>query len=71
MSEKDNGPRLDKIEIKLSYLEDFLNKIQEEILLQSKIIERLSSQNIALTKKLREIISTYSPEIPNSAPPHY
>lgn len=64
-----NSERMTNIEIKLSYLEDFVSKLQEYILGQNKIINRLEKENLFLKEKIRELID--NEDIPNRKPPHY
>lgn len=64
-----NSERLTNIEIKLSYLEDFVAKLQDYILGQNKIISKLEKENIFLKEKIQELID--NEEIPNRKPPHY
>lgn len=61
--------RLVKTETSLAYIEDFLQKIQEEALSQWKEIEILKKQNAHLQSKLKEIEE--NEEIPHTRPPHY
>ena len=64
-----NSERMTNIEIKLSYLEDFVSKLQDYILGQNKIINRLENENLSLKEKIRELID--NEDIPNRKPPHY
>lgn len=64
-----NSERMTNIEIKLSYLEDFVSKLQDYILGQNKIINRLEKENLLLKEKIRELID--NEDIPNRKPPHY
>lgn len=64
-----NSERITNIEIKLSYLEDFVSKLQDYILGQNKIINRLEKENLFLKEKIRELID--NEDIPNRKPPHY
>jgi len=63
--------RLTQLEIKMSYLEDFLNQIQEISVLQGKEIELLRKENRMLAEKMRDIVDSMEGEIPNRKPPHY
>ena len=63
--------RLTEIEIKLSYLEDFMNKIQKITVEHTETIDRLKAENRALKAKLSELIESQEDEIPNRKPPHY
>ena len=63
--------RLTQLEIKMSYLEDFLNQIQEISVLQGKEIEFLRKENRMLAEKMRDIADSMEGDIPNRKPPHY
>ena len=69
--EKETNGRLTEIEIKLSYLEDFMNKIQKITVEHTETIDRLKAENRALKAKLSELIESQEDEIPNRKPPHY
>lgn len=57
------------VETKLAYLEDFVNKMQEEVVSQQKTIENLRIENKILSGRIQDISDNL--EIPNSKPPHY
>lgn len=61
--------RLTKTETSLAFIDDFLQKVQDEALKQWKEIEILQKQNAALHAKIQEL--TENEEIPNEKPPHY
>ena len=63
--------KLTSLEIKISYLEDFMNQIQEVCVEQTKDIERLKKENKMLIEKVKELLDGQAPEIPNRKPPHY
>ncbi|MCQ2578799.1 MAG: SlyX family protein [Treponema sp.] len=63
--------RLTNLEIKLSYVEDFLNQLQEETVKQAKEIEKLKHDNKILTEKLKDVADNMQGDIPNRKPPHY
>lgn len=62
--------RLNRIEIKLAYLEDFLERLQAEILERNAIHDRLAAEHAAMKEKLLAV-SREVEEIPNRRPPHY
>lgn len=57
------------VETKLAYLEDFVNKMQEEVVSQQKTIENLRIENKILSGRIQDISDNL--EIPNRKPPHY
>ena len=69
--ENELDSRLTEIEIKLSYLEDFMNKIQKITVEHTETIEKLKAENRALKAKLSELIESQEDDIPNRKPPHY
>lgn len=72
MSESNNiDERITQLEVKVSYLEDFLNQVQEVAVGQAKEIEHLKKENKMLIEKMRELIDSYGEDIPNRKPPHY
>lgn len=69
--ENEFDSRLTEIEIKLSYLEDFMNKIQKITVEHTETIERLKAENRALKAKVTELVEFQEGDIPNRKPPHY
>jgi len=62
--------RLERIEIKLAYLEDFLERLQSAVLEQNKEVEKLSQEHRVLKEKILFLTKELE-EIPNRKPPHY
>lgn len=63
--------RMTEIEIKFSYLEDFLNKLQNIAVEHDKTIDQLKAENRILKQKVRELVEAQEGDIPNRRPPHY
>lgn len=63
--------RITNLEIKFSYLEDFLNQIQEVCTEQTKTISLLKKESRLMAEKLSELLENAEGEIPNRKPPHY
>lgn len=63
--------RITELEIKVSYLEDFLNQIQEVAVSQAKEIDQLKKENRLMIEKIKELASYSEGDIPNRKPPHY
>ena len=63
--------RITQLEIKVSYLEDFLNQVQEVAVQQTRDIEKLKAENKLMAKKIRDLIENAEGDIPNRKPPHY
>lgn len=71
MNEKEfeTEERFIKLEMKLSYMEDFLSKIQEICVENQKTIEILRKENQILSGRIQDLQENI--EIPNRRPPHY
>jgi SlyX protein len=72
----DNDPsisteRLNKIEIKLAYLEDYVQQLQQTVLEQNALIDKLQGESTSVKKKLTEILDSQDGEMPHIRPPHY
>jgi len=66
-----NEQRIEAAEIKLSYIEDFVNQLQQAVLEQKAELDALRRENKALAAKLGDIASLLDDDIPNRRPPHY
>ena len=60
--------RLEKIEIKLAYLEDFLKSLQTVVLDAAGRIRKLEAEGEAVKARLLRLDDE---EVPNRKPPHY
>ena len=63
--------RLTAIEMKLAYMEDFVNQIQDVAVEQAKTIDKLQKEIKLMSDKIREMSNTMEGGIPNRKPPHY
>ena len=63
--------RITNIEIKLAYMEDFVNQIQKVAVKQAEEIEKLKHDNQILSQKLKDVYDNMEGDIPNRKPPHY
>lgn len=66
-----NEQRIEAAEIKLSYMEDFVNQLQQAVLEQKTELDALRRENKTLAAKLGDIASLLDDDIPNRRPPHY
>lgn len=66
----DRTDRLISIEMKLAYLEDFMNKLQAVSVEQGNAIDRLKGENNALKEKLTNLEDA-TQDMPHARPPHY
>ena len=57
------------LETKIAYMDDFINKIQEETLENQKMIHYLREENRILAGRIQDLSENL--EIPNRKPPHY
>lgn len=71
MTDKEIDNRFMAMEMKLAYLEDFVNQIQEVAVEQAKTIDKLKGEIKLMSNKIREMPDSLEGEIPNRKPPHY
>ncbi len=69
--EKETNDRITAIEMKLAYMEDFVNQIQNVAVEQAKTIDKLEKEIKLMADKMREMSDTMEGDIPNRRPPHY
>jgi SlyX protein len=62
--------RFQAIESKLMFLEDFLLRLQDEVVSRNNSIDKLSAEHKAIKDKVLQIAANLD-EIPNQKPPHY
>ena len=81
-TERDNQPmeeneyermdgRLTAIEMKLTYMEDFIKQLQEVTVSHSEELTRLRDENRLMAAKIRDMSDLLEGDIPNRKPPHY
>ncbi len=63
--------RIIGLEMKISYLEDFVQQLQEVVLEQGAALERLVAENRHIKTKLADMAGQLEGDIPNRRPPHY
>lgn len=59
------------LEMKISYLEDFVQQLQEVVLEQGAALERLKAENQHIKTKLADMAAQLEGDVPNRRPPHY
>ena len=69
--ENETSERLTAIEMKLAYMEDFVNQIQNVAVEQTKTIDKLQKEIKMMSDKIREMSEAAEGDIPNRKPPHY
>ena len=69
--EKETNDRLTAIEMKLAYMEDFVNQIQNVAVEQTKTIDKLQKEIKMMSDKIHEMSDAAEGDIPNRKPPHY
>ncbi|MBO6218634.1 MAG: SlyX family protein [Treponema sp.] len=57
------------LETKIAYMDDFINKLQEEVVESQKEIQILREENRILSGRIQDLSENL--EIPNRKPPHY
>jgi SlyX protein len=70
MEQQGLNSRLEKIEIKLAFLEDFLTRLQDEVVARNAVMDAVKTEHASMKEKLLQI-SRDLEEIPNRKPPHY
>lgn len=63
--------RIIDLEIKLSYMEDFSNQIQELAVEQSKTIDLLRKEMKIMATRIKDMSDQLEGDVPNRKPPHY
>ena len=63
--------RLTALEIKVSYLEDFLATVQNVVVVQGDLLDRVFAENRLMREKIKEMSDQLEGDIPNVRPPHY
>ena len=71
MTEKETEERFTALEMKLAYMEDFVNLIQDVAVEQAKTIELLKKEIKLMSGKIHEMSDQLEGDIPNRKPPHY
>ena len=69
--ENETNERLTAIEMKLAYMEDFVNQIQAVAVEQTKTIDKLQKEIKMMSDKIHEMSDAAGGDIPNRKPPHY
>ena len=69
--QNETNERLTAIEMKLAYMEDFVNQIQNVAVEQTKTIDKLQKEIKLMSDKIREMSDAVEGDIPNRKPPHY
>ena len=71
MTDKEIDNRFMAMEMKMAYMEDFVNQIQEVAVEQAKTIDKLKGEIKLMSNKIKEMSDSLEGEIPNRKPPHY
>ena len=69
--ETNTDERLTAIEMKLAYMEDFVNQIQNVAVEQAKTIDKLQKETKLMADRIHEMSNSMEGDIPNRKPPHY
>lgn len=66
-----NDNRIMQLEIKIAYLENFVNELQAIAVEQGNTIDILKKENSLIKAKISEMLEEQEGDIPNRRPPHY
>lgn len=66
----EHAERMVSLETKLSYIEDFVDRLQTTVVEHTAEIERLKTENRALKTKLTDVEESLQ-DMPDTRPPHY
>lgn len=69
MTEKEIEERFMALEVKIAYMDDFIEKLQQEAVENQKEIKILRDENKILSGRIQDLSENL--EIPNRKPPHY
>lgn len=69
--DKEAEDRIMALEMKLAYMEDFVNQLQQVSVEHTEVIEKLRTENKLLAQKVRDMSDMLEGDIPNRKPPHY
>jgi SlyX protein len=61
--------RFINLETKIAYMDDFIQKLQEEVVQQNNLIDVLRAENKVLSGRIQDLSENI--DIPNRRPPHY
>ncbi|MCR4823386.1 MAG: SlyX family protein [Treponema sp.] len=67
--DKETEERFIALEMKIAYMDDFINKLQNETVENQKTIQILREENQILSGRIQDLSENL--EIPNRKPPHY
>ncbi|MBQ0051178.1 MAG: SlyX family protein [Treponema sp.] len=67
--DKETEERFIALETKIAYMDDFINKLQEETVENQKTIQLLREENKILAGRIQDL--SENQDIPNRRPPHY
>ncbi len=70
MDEMDVRARMDRIETKLAYVEDFLDRLQDQVVERGALTDRLAAEQAAIKERIIAL-SREMEDIPDRRPPHY
>jgi uncharacterized coiled-coil protein SlyX len=65
-----NNSRIDQLEIKMSYLEKYLNQLNDIVLENSRILKSIKKEQLSFRHQMDEVTNQL-PAPPAEKPPHY
>lgn len=67
--DKETEEKFIALETKIAYMEDFIQKLQDEVVESSRQIMILREENKVLSGRIKDLSENL--DIPNRKPPHY
>lgn len=63
--------RINELESRLAFQDDTIQALNDELVVQQRLIERLQMQVVALVKRQDEVSSQFGQAESEAPPPHY
>ncbi len=63
--------RINELESRLAFQDDTIQALNDELVVQQRLIERLQMQVAALVKRQDEVSSQFGQAVSEAPPPHY
>lgn len=70
MDEQEISARFAAVETKLAFLEDFMARLQEEVVARGGALDRVLTEQAAVKEKVMQLAAELE-EVPDRRPPHY
>jgi SlyX protein len=70
MDDRETAERFAALETKMAYLEDFVARLQAEVVARNAAADRVAAEQAAIKEKLLAMAAELE-EVPSRKPPHY